>query len=93
MNKITKILIGSNNKGKFKEIADLLPKGIKKNSPTQFSLKSPEETGNSFIENSQIKANYFSEKTNMVTISDDSGLEVNCLNGKPGIFSARWAEE
>jgi XTP/dITP diphosphohydrolase len=93
MNKITKILIGSNNKGKFKEIADLLPKGIKKNSPTQFSLKSPEETGNSFIENSQIKANYFSEKTNMVTISDDSGLEVNCLNGKPGILSARWAEE
>ena len=93
MDKIKKILIGSNNKGKFKEIADLLPGNVKKISPKELNIESPEENGKSFIENSEIKANFFCLKSKMVTISDDSGLEVNCLNGKPGIFSARWAEE
>ena len=93
MNKINEILIGSNNKGKFKEIADLLPKTVKKISPNQLNIKSPDENGKTFIENSEIKANFFSKKSKMVTISDDSGLEISCLNGMPGIFSSRWAEE
>ncbi|MAV77160.1 MAG: non-canonical purine NTP pyrophosphatase, RdgB/HAM1 family [Candidatus Marinimicrobia bacterium] len=93
MNKITKILIGSNNKGKFKEIADLLPEKIKKISPQELKLGSPEETGKTFKENAELKANFFCKKSNMVTISDDSGLEINCLDGKPGIFSSRWADK
>ena len=93
MKKISKILIGTNNKGKFKEISDLLPKKIKKISPNQLNIPSPEENGKTFIENSEIKAEYFSLKSKMVTISDDSGLEVICLDGMPGIYSSRWAED
>ena len=93
MKKINEILIGSNNKGKFKEISDLLPEKIKKISPKQLNISSPEESGKTFTENSEIKANFFSEKSKMVTISDDSGLEVSCLDGIPGIFSSRWADE
>ena len=59
MSKINKILIGSNNKGKFKEIADLLPSELKKISPNQFKIDSPEENGKTFIENSEIKADFF----------------------------------
>ena len=93
MNKINEILIGSNNKGKFKEISDLLPKKIKKVSPGQLGISSPQENGKTFIENSEIKADFFSKKSKMITVSDDSGLEVNCLNGMPGIFSSRWADK
>ena len=93
MDKISEILIGSNNRGKIKEIADLLPKKIKKISPEQLDISSPEENGKTFIENSEIKADFFSEKSKMITISDDSGLEINCLNEMPGIFSSRWADE
>ena len=93
MNKIDKILIGTNNKGKFKEISDLLPSKIKKFSPFQFGIQSPDENGQTFIENSEIKAEFFSKTSKMITISDDSGLEVNCLDGMPGIFSSRWADQ
>ena len=89
--KISKILIGTNNKGKLREIKDLLPKSISIYSTTDFNLKSPIENGNSFKENSLIKSKYFSKKTGLFCIADDSGLEVDCLNKKPGIFSARWA--
>ena len=89
--KIIKILIGSNNKGKIKEIRDLLPQNITVLSPKKFKLKSPPEKGKSFRENSIIKAKYFSKKTGMICISDDSGLEIDLLNKEPGIFSARWA--
>ena len=91
MKKIKKILIGTNNYGKYKEISNLLPKYIKKYSPKNFRISSPKENGKSFKENSLIKASYFSKKTNMVCLSDDSGLEINLLKGKPGIYSARWS--
>ena len=65
MKKINEILIGSNNKGKFKEIADLLPKTVKKTSPNQLYIKSPDENGKTFIENSEIKANFFSKKSKL----------------------------
>jgi len=90
MSKIKEILIGTNNTGKYKEIKDLLPKEIRKYSPKDFKIDTPEETGKSFEENSKIKALYFSKKTNLLCLSDDSGLEIDILNGEPGIYSYRW---
>jgi len=88
--KITKLLIGTNNKGKLKEIRDLLPKTLEIHSTSGFKLKSPIENGKSFKENSLIKARYFSKKTKITCLSDDSGLEIDILGGDPGIYSARW---
>tara|TARA_B100001287_G_C22631068_1_gene505151 strand:- start:77 stop:679 length:603 start_codon:yes stop_codon:yes gene_type:complete len=88
--KIRKLLIGTNNKGKFKEIRDLLPKYIETLSISDFNLKSPIENGKTFKENSLIKSRYFSKKTNLICLADDSGLEIDILNKKPGIYSARW---
>ena len=89
--KINKLLIGTNNKGKLREIKSLLPKSIKIYSTSEFNLKSPVENGKTFKENSLIKSKYFSKKTGHICIADDSGLEIDCLNKSPGIFSARWA--
>ena len=91
MDKIKEILIGTNNVGKYREICDLLPQEIKKYSPKKFKILSPKETGKTFEENSIIKAKYFSKKTNLICISDDSGLEIDVLNGAPGIYSSRWS--
>ena len=88
--KIKKLLIGTNNKGKYKEIKGLLPNSIKTCSSFDFKLKSPKENGKTFEENSLIKSKYFSKKTKLVCIADDSGLEIDLLNKKPGIYSARW---
>jgi len=88
--KIKKLLIGTNNKGKLREIRDLLPKYIKTISPMYYNLKSPRENGKTFKDNSLIKSKYFSRKTNLICLADDSGLEIDILNKKPGIYSARW---
>jgi XTP/dITP diphosphohydrolase len=88
--KITKILVGTNNKGKMREIRDLLPKNLEVYSTADFKIKSPIENGKSFKENSLIKARYFSKKSKMTCLSDDSGLEIDILEGDPGIYSARW---
>ena len=90
MKKISKLLIGTNNKGKYKEIRDLLPKNIKTYSTSEFNLKSPKEDGLTFIENSLIKSKYFSKKTKLICLADDSGLEIDLLDKNPGIYSARW---
>ena len=90
MKKISKLLIGTNNKGKYKEIKDLLPKYIKTFSTKEFNLKSPKEDGLTFEENSIIKSRHFSKKTKLICLADDSGLEVDLLNKAPGIYSARW---
>ena len=84
------IIIGSNNRGKIKEITDLLPKSYQIHAPIDYNLKSPKENGKSFISNSLIKAKYYSKKTGKICIADDSGLEIDCLDKAPGIFSARW---
>ncbi len=89
--KIKKLLIGTNNKGKLKEIRVLLPKSIETVSCSDFNLKSPIENGKSFKQNSLIKSKYFSKKTNLICLADDSGLEIDILNKRPGIYSARWA--
>ena len=88
--KIKQILIGTNNKGKLREIRDLLPKHIKTYSTAKFKLKSPREDGKTFKENSLIKSKYFSRKTNLICLADDSGLEIDLLDKKPGIYSSRW---
>ena len=93
MSNIRKILIGTNNQGKYKEICDLLPNNIKKYSPKELKIFSPKETGKSFKENSFIKASYFSKKANLICLSDDSGLEVDLLKAEPGIYSSRWSGE
>ncbi len=90
MKKISKLLIGTNNKGKYKEIKDLLPKYIKTHSTSEFKLKSPSENGLTFIENSIIKSKHFSKKTKLLCLADDSGLEIDILDKRPGIYSARW---
>ena len=90
MKKITKILIGTNNIGKLKEITDLLPKNLEIYSTSDFKIKSPVENGKTFEENSLIKARYFSKKSKLICLSDDSGLEIDVLEGAPGIYSARW---
>ncbi len=85
-----RLLIGTNNEGKLKEIRDLLPKNIITFSTSGLKIKSPKEDGKNFSENSLIKSRYYSKKTGLLCLADDSGLEIDLLNKKPGIFSARW---
>ena len=85
--KILNLFIGSNNQGKIKEIRDLLPKTTQILTPKNFNLKSPKETGSTFEENSFLKAKFFSKKTKMICLADDSGLEIDSLNKLRGMFS------
>jgi XTP/dITP diphosphohydrolase len=88
-----KILIGTHNKGKFKEIAYLLSKKLQKISPLKLKIKSPKETGKTFNSNSKLKVNFFSKYVRYPVISDDSGLCIRAFNNKPGIYSARLAKK
>ena len=88
--KINKLLIGTNNRGKLREIKSLLPKNIEIYSTSKFNLKSPTENGKTFKENSLIKSKHFSKKTGLICLADDSGLEIDLLDKNPGIYSARW---
>ena len=88
--KIKHLLIGSNNAGKVREIKQLLPRFINVRSIIDYKIKSPKETGKTFLQNSYIKSKYFSKKTGKICLADDSGLEIDILNKEPGIFSARW---
>ena len=88
-----KILVGTHNKGKFKEIAQLLPKKYKKISPLKLQIKSPKETGKTFKSNAKLKVKFFSKFVDYGVISDDSGLCIKALNNRPGIFSARLAKK
>ncbi len=91
MKKITELLIGTNNKGKLREIRALLPRYIKVYSTSKFNLKSPIENSKTFEGNSIIKSKYFSKKTNLPCLADDSGLEIDILDKAPGIYSSRWS--
>jgi len=88
-----KILIGTHNPGKFKEIGHLISNKYKKISPLTLKIKSPRETGRTFSSNSKIKVKYFSKFVNYPVISDDSGLCIKALNNKPGVHSARLAKK
>ena len=93
MKKKNQLLIGTHNDGKFKEISKLISSKIKKISPKSLNIKAPRETGKSFKSNSELKANFFFKKSKLISISDDSGLEILVLDKKPGIYSARFAKQ
>ena len=88
-----KILIGTHNKGKFKEISSLISRKYIKINPIHLKIPSPKETGKTFVSNSNLKANFFSKYVDYPVISDDSGLCIKALSQKPGIYSARLAKK
>ncbi|MBU6251761.1 MAG: RdgB/HAM1 family non-canonical purine NTP pyrophosphatase [Alphaproteobacteria bacterium] len=88
-----RLVIASHNQGKVREIRDLLaPFGIEPVSAGELGLPEPEETGTTFAENALIKAKASSEASGLPALSDDSGLEVLALGGRPGVYTADWAE-
>lgn len=87
-----KLVIASHNQGKVREIRALLgPYGLEPVSAGELGLDEPEETGDSFIANAELKARAAALASGMVALADDSGLAVDALDGAPGIYSARWA--
>ena len=85
-----RLLIGTNNSHKFKEIKHLMPEKFELVSQAELNIPSPVESGLTFVENAIIKARHASYKSGLPTIADDSGLTVDALGGKPGVFSARF---
>jgi XTP/dITP diphosphohydrolase len=92
--KINSIVIASQNPGKIKEMLPFIKKlNTKIYFAKDFKLKEPKEDGSNFVENALKKSRYVNNKTKKVSIADDSGLVIPSLQGKPGIFSSRWAGE
>ena len=90
--KLTEIVFASSNKGKIKEVSEIFAKlGIKVRPQSEFNVPDIEETGLTFVENAILKARNCCEYTGLPALADDSGLEVDVLNGAPGIYSARYA--
>jgi len=88
----TKVVLASNNAGKLKEFQQLLAEQQLEVLPqAQFNVPEVEETGLSFVENAIIKARHASKVAGLPAIADDSGLEVDFLDGAPGIYSARFS--
>ncbi len=88
-----RLVIASHNQGKVREIRALLePYGIEPVSAGDLDLPEPEETGTTFAENALLKARASAEGSNCVALADDSGLCVAALGGKPGVYTADWAE-
>ena len=89
-----RIVFASHNVGKYKEMHSLIVNyDLNLTIQTDYGVDSIEETGKSFIENAILKARHASSKTGYPALADDSGLEVDCLQGAPGIYSARYAGE
>lgn len=90
----TDLVLASHNRGKLREIDELLsPFGVRTRSVADLGLPVPEEDGDSYIANAEIKALAAARATGAIALSDDSGLSVDALGGAPGIYSARWAED
>ncbi|MGL1921311.1 MAG: RdgB/HAM1 family non-canonical purine NTP pyrophosphatase [Hyphomicrobiales bacterium] len=86
------LIVASHNQGKIREINELLkPFGILAKSAAELNLIEPEETGETFAENAELKALTAAEASGLPCLADDSGYSVVALNGDPGIYSARWA--
>jgi len=89
-----KLVVATHNAGKLREIRELLePLGIECVGAAELDLPEPEETGNTFVDNAELKAREAADLSGLPALSDDSGLSVDALHGMPGIFSARWAED
>jgi XTP/dITP diphosphohydrolase len=94
MNRIEKLVIATHNPGKLREIRELLaPLGIDCVGAAELGLPEPEEIGNTFVDNADLKAREAADLSGLPALADDSGLAVDALHGLPGIFSARWAED
>lgn len=88
-----KLVIATHNAGKLKEISALLaPYGVDCISAGSLGLPEPAETGTTFVENALIKARAAAEASQIVSLADDSGLSVAALDGRPGVYTADWAE-
>lgn len=88
-----KLLVATHNKGKLAEITDLLaPFGIEVIGAAEMSLPEPDETESTFIGNARIKAHAAAQATGLPALSDDSGIEIDALDGAPGVYTADWAE-
>ena len=87
------LVIATHNAGKLKEISALLdPYGVNCISAGSLGLPEPAETGKSFVENALIKARAAAEASGLAALADDSGLAVDALDGRPGVYTADWAE-
>jgi len=87
-----RLVIASHNQGKVREIRDLLgPYGIEPVSAAELDLPEPDEIGTTFIDNADLKARAAADLSGLPALADDSGLCVEALGDRPGIFSARWA--
>ena len=87
------LVIATHNEGKLKEISALLePHGVKCISAGSLGLPEPAETGTTFVQNALIKARAAAEASGLVALADDSGLSVDALDGRPGVYTADWAE-
>ena len=88
-----KLLVATHNTGKLEEIADLLQDyGVSVVGAAEMNLPEPVEDGTTFVENARIKAHAAAKATGLPALSDDSGLEIDALNGAPGVYTADWAE-
>ena len=89
-----KLVIATHNAGKLREIRELLaPHGIECVGAAELDLPEPEETGVTFVDNAELKARASADLSGLPALADDSGLSVDALHGRPGIHSARWAED
>ncbi|WP_246167184.1 RdgB/HAM1 family non-canonical purine NTP pyrophosphatase [Sphingomonas piscis] len=89
-----KLVIATHNSGKLREIRALLaPFGIECLSAADLDLPSPDETGVTFADNADLKARSAADLSGLPALSDDSGLCVDALGGRPGVFTANWAED
>jgi XTP/dITP diphosphohydrolase len=89
-----KLVIATHNPGKLREMRELMePLGITCVGAEELGLPEPEEIGNTFVDNADLKAREAADLSGMPALADDSGLCVDALQGAPGIFSARWAED
>ena len=87
------LVIATHNAGKLKEISALLaPYGVKCISAGSLGLPEPPETGTTFVQNALLKARAAAEASGLPALADDSGLSVDALDGRPGVYTADWAE-
>jgi XTP/dITP diphosphohydrolase len=89
-----RIVLASGNPGKIREIAELFSElDVEIVAQSEFGIDSPEETGETFVENALLKARYAAGKSGLPAMADDSGIAVDALDGRPGVRSARYAGE
>ena len=88
-----RILFATHNAGKLEELEQLFrPHGVSVVGAAELNLPEPEETENTFVGNARIKAHSAAKATGLPALSDDSGIEIDALDGAPGVYTADWAE-